>query len=368
VLVAGEDQLDQWLMANPDQVFTRPPEPAVINPANPYVLGDQIACAAYELPLTPADHRYWGGLVDEGVRLGVLDGNLRIRPRHRLHPDGPVAVWSGPGQPAPGVGLRSHGGPEVRIVTAAGDLVGTVDAGRATRQVHPGAVYLHQGEPWRVATLDLDHREAVVEPTGATEHTRPRTETDIAITDVDNHGHLGPAGLWLGRVSVRSRVVGYQRIETRSGRVLANEGLDLPAHELDTTAVWFTFPDTVWRAAGITPPQLPGALHALEHTTIGILPLFAICDRSDVGGVSTAMHAGTQMASVFIHDAHPGGAGLADLAFARASELIAAAADVIASCGCALACPSCVQSPKCGNGNEPLDKAGALALARALLA
>jgi DEAD/DEAH box helicase domain-containing protein len=370
MLVAGDDQLDQWLMAHPEQVFTRPPEPAVINPANPFVLTDQMACAAHELPLSADDHRWWPGLLDEAVRLLVLDDEVRIRPRHRSRPDGPVAVWAGRGLPAIRVGLRSGGGREVRITTLDGDLVGTVDASRAPRQVHPGAIYLHRGRPWRVLNLDLADGEAVVEPAPDGEHTRPRTLTDITILSVDREEPLGTADgphLAMGSVSVRSQVVAYQRIETRTGRLLATRELDLPEQHLDTRAFWFTVPPAVTDAAGIDASDLPGALHAAEHAAIGMLPLFAICDRSDVGGVSTALHADSGLPTVFIHDAHPGGAGLAELAHARAVELLGATAEVIGRCGCADGCPSCVQSPKCGNGNEPLHKAGALQLLGAVL-
>jgi len=368
MLVAGDDQLDQWFMHHPDQVFARPPEPAVINAANPYVLTDQLACAAYELPLAADDHRWWPDMLDEAVRLLVMDDAVRIRPRHRSRPAGPVAVWAGRGLPAIGVGLRSSGGREVRIITADGTLIGTVDASRAPRQVHPGAIYLHRGRPWRVTSLDLDDGEAVVEPATDGEHTRARTTTDISVQSVDRTTDLGAVELSVGAVSVRTQVVGYQRIETRTGRMIASELLEIPAQQLDTRAFWFTVPHQVCDAAGVDAMALPGSLHAAEHAAIGMLPLFAICDRSDVGGVSTALHADTGLPSVFIHDAHPGGAGLAELAYDRAVELLGATAEVISACDCTDGCPSCVQSPKCGNGNEPLDKAGALALLTAVLA
>lgn len=368
VLVAGDDQLDQWFMTHPDEVFTRPPEPAVINIANPFVLVDQLACAAYELPLATDDNAWWPGLLDEAVRLGVTEDRLHIRPRHRLRPQGPVAVWSGRGLPAPVVGLRSSTTGEVRITTEQGVLIGTIDPSRAPRQVHPGAIYLHGGRPWRVLSLDLDELVAVVEPTGGGEYTRARTATDITVLSTDESTLLGDCDLSLGEVEVRSQVVGYQRIEARSGRIMASVQLDLPAERLITQAFWFTVDAGVLAAAHIEPPALPGTLHAAEHAAIGMLPLFAICDRSDVGGVSTALHPDTGLPTVFIHDAHPGGAGMAELAFAEARSLLAATAEVIRSCPCSQGCPSCVQSPKCGNGNEPLDKAGALNLVSAVLA
>jgi DEAD/DEAH box helicase domain-containing protein len=368
ILVAGDDQLDQWFMAHPDQVFTRPAEPAVINPANPYVLTDQLACAAYELPLAADDHRWWPDLLDEAVRLLVLDDAVRIRPRHRLRLAGPVAVWAGSQRPAIGVGLRSAATGEVRIVTTDGTLIGTVDHGRAPRQVHPGAVYLHQGRPWRVQSLDLAGHEAVVVPAPDGEHTTARTTTDIEVLEIDETTTTGDVTLAVGAVSVRSQVTSYQRIETRTGQLLGSVELDLPAQLLDTRAFWFTVPPSVCTAAQVGTAELPGSLHAAEHAAIGMLPLFAICDRSDVGGVSTPLHLDTGLPTVFIHDAHPGGGGMADLAFGRATQLLTATTEVIAACGCADGCPSCVQSPKCGNGNEPLDKHGAHRLLSAVLA
>ena len=359
VLVAGDDQLDQWFMAHPDEVTTRPPEPAVVNPANPFVLTDHLACAAYELPLGKDDLVWWPDTLDEGVRQLVLEDRVTIRPAHRRRPGGPVAVWSGTGLPSVGVGLRQGAAHEVRISTVDGRLIGTVDGSRAPRAVHPGAIYLHRGRPWRVLALDLDAGEALVEAAGDGEHTRPRTVTDIAVVGADHVGSLGDVDLAAGDVTVTTRVVGFQRVETRTGRVLATEELDLPDLHLDTRAFWLTVPPDLVGRAAVGPAELPGTLHAIEHAAIGILPLFAICDRSDVGGVSTAMHGDTGLPTIFIHDAHPGGAGLAELAFARAEELLRATDDVVGSCPCTSGCPSCVQSPKCGNGNEPLDKAGA---------
>ena len=362
VLVAGDDQLDQWYMAHPLEVLGRPPEPGVVNPANPFVLTDQLACAAHELPLNADDHRWWPGLLDEGVRLLVHEGRARIRPRHRLRPGGPVAVWSGVGVPAPSVGLRTSTAGEFRITTADGHLIGTIDASRAARQTHPGAIYLHRGQPWRVTTLDLDDAEVVVEPATDGEYTRARTTTDISVEGVDRTGAIGTVALACGPVVVRTRVVGYQRIETRTGRTIATEELDLPDQVLETRAFWLTVPPDVLVDADIAPAALPGTLHAAEHAAIGMLPLFAICDRSDVGGVSTALHPDTAMPSIFIHDAHPGGAGLAELAFDAAARLLGATAELVGACSCSGGCPSCVQSPKCGNGNEPLDKQGAARL------
>ena len=364
-LVAGDDQLDQWFVHHPAELFTRPPEPAVINPANPHVLLPHLACAAYELPLTPADDHWWPGLLDDGVRDLVVDETLRLRPAHPRR--GPAAVWAQRGWPSRAVGLRNAGGDEFRIARTDGTLVGTVDGGRAARLVHPGAVYLHQGQSWRVNDLDLDDRVALVEPCDGSEYTQPRTTTEIAVLDCEQHRRLGAVDLAVGPVRVRSQVVGYRRIDTFTGEQLGVHDLDLPPGELITRAFWYALPDEVLAEAGLSTATVPGALHAAEHAAIGILPLFTICDRWDVGGVSTPMLSETGMATIVIYDGYPGGAGVAELGFAAGDRHLAATLEVIEQCDCHDGCPSCVQSPKCGNGNEPLHKEGAAALLRQVL-
>ncbi|MEZ5145057.1 MAG: DEAD/DEAH box helicase [Acidimicrobiales bacterium] len=371
VLVAGDDQLDHWLMRHPREVFERPPEPAVVNPSNPFVLLPHLACAAFELPLRRDDERWWPGLLDDAVRDLVLADRLVVRTLDRATPRAParqpVAVWSGRGWPAHAVGLRSSGGDELRIADAAGSLIGTVDHARAPRLVHPGAVYLHQGRPWRVTQLDLADRVALVEPCTGEEYTQPRTETDISILGEEAGREVGRTRLALGTVRVVSRVTGYRRIDVATGAVLGVEDLDLPPGTLTTRAVWYTIPPEVLLEAELTPDRWAGTLHAVEHAAIGLLPLFTICDRWDVGGVSSALLADTAAPTIVIYDGHPGGAGIAELGFDAAGRHLAATLELLAACACRDGCPSCVQSPKCGNGNEPLDKAGAVALLRAVL-
>lgn len=365
VLVAGDDQLDQWFMHHPEELFSRPPEPAVINPSNPYVLHPHLACAAYELPLTDADERWWPDVLDDAVRDLVLDDHLVIRPGSSSRER--AAVWSGRGRPANGIGLRSANTDEFRIAIADGTLVGTVDGARALRLVHPGSIYLHQGAAWRVAELDLEDRVAIVEPHDGGEYTQARTVTDISILAIDRERPIGAADLALGTVKVETQVIGYRRYDTFTREQLGTHDLDLPPSRLITRAFWYVIGDHVASAAGVGAAELPGALHAAEHAGIGILPLFAICDRWDVGGVSTSYLPETGAPTIVIHDAFPGGAGIAEMGFAAADRHLAATLQVIESCSCPDGCPSCVQSPKCGNGNEPLDKAAAVELLRAVL-
>ena len=370
VLVAGDDQLDQWIMAHPKELLTREPERAVINPTNPFIIGPHLACAAFEKPLAHDDDKYWGEALDDGVRDLVVDDRLVLKPSGT---GSPLAVYAGRGRPSRAIGLRSGSADEVQIVRKDGSIVGTVDAARACSVTHSGAIYLHQGKPYRVTDLDLDDRVATVEETDGSEYTQARTKVDISVVDVDDQGLVGqPTGndqveVFVGAVEVTSQVTGYQRREVRSRRILSNETLDLPPSTLRTRAFWYVVPTSIIEAARVDASAVPGALHAAEHAGIGMLPLFTICDRWDVGGVSTPWHSGAGGPTIFIYDAHPGGSGVAELGFKERDRHLVATLDSVASCGCADGCPSCVQSPKCGNGNDPLDKHAAIGLLKQIL-
>jgi len=233
--------------------------------------------------------------------------------------------------------------------------------------VHPGAVYLHQGQAWRVTDLDLDDRVAWVEASDGDELTQVRSETDIRVRSTDDVRAVGPVTVHLGGVQVSEHVVGYQRRDVRTHELLGTEELALPPSSLVTRAFWWTIDEAVLERAGVPAGEWPGTLHAAEHAMIGILPLFTICDRWDVGGVSTPHQPDTAAPTIFVYDGYPGGAGIAELGFGAGEELLRTTLEVVAACPCANGCPSCVQSPKCGNGNEPLAKAGALALLRVVL-
>ena len=359
VLVAGTDQLDQWLMAHPTEVLTRPPEPAVINLANPFIARPHLACAAYERPLAESDERWWGEPLHDAVRDLVLDDRLKLR-------DG-LAYWHGRGTPAPGIGLRSSTSAEFRIAERDGRVIGTVDASRAFETVHPGAIYMHLGAQFRVLTLDIDDRVALVEADDGDLFTSARHTMDLTVVSTEATKAVGRASLCLGAVEVTSQVTGYDVIDRTTRATVQRERLELPPSRVVTRAFWYTFDDDVLASARVVGDHLPGTLHAAEHAGIGILPLFTICDRSDVGGVSIAHHPDTNRPSIFIYDAYPGGAGVAELGYTAGRRHLEATLAVVERCRCLVGCPSCVQSPKCGNGNEPLDKAGAVALLRNVL-
>ncbi len=369
VLVAGTDQLDQYLMAHPDELIERGPEPVVVNPSNENILDPQIDCAAAEAPLTSADAEYWGADLDDAVRRGVVGDRLRIQQLGSGDDAmGPRAVFAGNGHPAARISLRSGSGRELRIVDPSGALIGTVDAARASSTLYPGASYLHRTEPFRVVALDFDAGEATVEPDDGTTTTRADSSTELELLGTDAERRFGRIGISLGPVAVRHQVTGYSRIDIATRQVVDRVPLTLPPDSLVTRAVRYVFGPEVVAAAALATEQIPGSLHALEHALIAMLPLFAICDRWDVGGISMPWHPDTQAATIAVYDGYPGGAGIAELGHAACEAHLATTLEMLEACPCHGGCPSCVQSPKCGNGNEPLDKVGSIALARAAIA
>jgi len=362
VFVARDDPLDTYLVHHDAALLGASVEATVLDPTNPYVLRPQLACAAAELPLTDACLDLLGGETARSV-VGelVAGGTLRRRPGGWF--------WSCPRQrPHPEVDIRGSGGGQVAVVEVdTGRLLGTVDAGSACTVVHPGAVYLHRGDSFVGDELDLESGLALVHPEEPAWHTSARSVTDIRVGSVLHHQRCGGVSVTLGEVEVTSQVVSYLR-RLPSGEVLDAVALDLPPSTLCTRAVWFAVSDAVLEDAGLAPAAWPGALHAAEHAAIGLLPLVATCDRWDIGGVSTARHPDTGEPTVFVHDGHPGGAGFADRAHAAVAPWLTATRDAIAACECPAGCPSCVQSPKCGNANDPLDKAGAITVLDVVLA
>jgi DEAD/DEAH box helicase domain-containing protein len=359
VLVARDDPLDTYLVHHPAALFGRPVEATVLDPANPYVLAPHLCCAAKELPLTPADLELFGGPVAVSTVDSLTEaGALRRRP----------SGWYWTAQERPDVDLRGTGRGPVAIVEATtGRLLGTVDASSAHVQVHSGAVHLHQGKAYVVDDLDLEDGVALVHAEEPDWSTHPRDVTNLSVVSVESYVDAGPVGVFLGTVDVTSQVVSYQRRRIATGEVIDTRPLDLPPRQLRTTAVWWTISPGALESAGVDWPVVPGALHAAEHASIGLLPLVATCDRWDIGGLSTAMHPDTDAPTVFVYDGHPGGAGFAERAYHAAREWLSATREAIASCPCESGCPSCVQSPKCGNGNDPLAKPEAVRVLDAIL-
>lgn len=360
VLVAREDPLDTFLVHHAEAIFDTPVEATVFDTTNPYVLAPHLCAAAAEQPLRSEELDLFGPRTAELLAELVERGTLRRRPSGWY--------WTHNEQASRLTDLRGSGGDPVRVVeSVTGRLLGTVDAASADSTVHDGAVYVHQGASFVVDELRLEDGVALVTRRDVDYGTWARWVTTTEIQSVDAEVPWGPITWGFGSVDVTTQVLGYQRKRIPDLQVLGTEELDLPARTLRTTAVWWTAPAEVLLAAGVTVEATPGALHAAEHASIGLLPLLATCDRWDLGGLSTALHVDTEQATVFVHDAYPGGAGFAERGFTLGATWLRATRDAIAACRCFAGCPACVQSPKCGNANNPLDKAAAIRLLTAVL-
>lgn len=363
VLVASGDPLDGYLVHHPEAIFGAPIEATAFDPQNPYVLGPHLCAAAAELPLRAGDLAAFGlgdeSLLEELARRGLL----------RRRADGWFWNYSRPEDPARLTDLRGGGeAPAVPIVErGTGRVLGTVDAARADATVHAGAVYVHQGRTFLVDEL-ADGVAVARDETPLGYRTRARSTSRVTILRTRQVRDWGDVRWGFGAVEMTSRVTAYNRLRLPTMEPVGTFPLDLPERRLRTTAVWYTLTPATLERAGIGAAELPGALHAAEHAAIGLLPLLATCDRWDIGGLSTALHEQTLLPTVFVHDGYPGGAGFAERGFAAAPAWLATTRDAIAACPCRDGCPGCVQSPKCGNGNSPLNKEAAVRLLSTILA
>jgi DEAD/DEAH box helicase domain-containing protein len=370
IYVAGDDALDQFFCRHPDEFLERPVEAAILDHENERIQTAHTLAAAYELPL--------GGTADDpgGGDDEVLGERWRDRAdvlvaggRLRRSPDGRY-LPRGPGYPAGEISLRSASPDSVAIVEAAsGEMLGNVEAERAFSTVHPGAVYLHLGRAYEVRELDVDNRRALVEPFEGDWYTQPKKETEVFIEAIETQRPLGDPAIDLnfGEVSVTEQVIAFQRKRLDDHSVIDLQALDLPESNFPTQALWYVLPPELAGADVLPPDVLLGALHASEHSQIAVLPLLAMCDRWDIGGLSTNVHFQTGRPTIFIYDGHPGGVGISRAGFDRFDRLVGDASRLVGECPCESGCPSCVQSPKCGNLNEPLHKAGSLELMESMI-
>jgi len=360
VLVASEDALDQFFMREPEALLGRRVEAAILDHANPRILDGHVLSAAFEAPLDDRDRDTLGDAALERAEALVAGGELRKTPAG--------IVWAGRDYPAGRVALRSASPESVAVIdVATGSVLGIVERERAYSTVHEGAVYLHLGESYRVLELDLVARAALVERFTGDYYTQVKKETTTAVEEAELSARRLGMDVFFGRVSVTEQVIAYQRKSIRDQATLELVALDLPVSTFETEAIWYIPSDE--QLDGLQPlPKLLGSLHAAEHAMIAILPLWAMCDRWDIGGLSTNLHFQTGRPTVFVYDGHPGGVGIARRGYDELEGWVGDAERLLAGCPCADGCPSCVQSPKCGNLNEFLDKAGALTLLRRMLA
>jgi DEAD/DEAH box helicase domain-containing protein len=356
VMVASEDALDQYFMREPETLLGRRVEAAILDHENPRVLDGHIAAAAFEAPLDDADAEILG---QEALRRAAEHPELEQTPAGY--------VWAGRDYPAARFGLRSTS-PDVFTVveTETGSVLGTIERERAYHTVHEGAIYLHLGESYRVIALDLAARSALVEPFSGDYYTQAKKETMTSIEETLRAERRLGLDLAFGRVSVTEQVVGFQRKSIRDQSTLELVALDLPETTFETEAIWY-LPEPDQLAGLLEMPKLLGTLHAAEHAMIAILPLWAMCDRWDIGGLSTNLHYQTGRPTIFVYDGHSGGVGITERGFDQFEGWVRDTAKMLDGCPCESGCPSCVQSPKCGNLNEPLDKGGALELLSRML-
>jgi DEAD/DEAH box helicase domain-containing protein len=356
VLVATEDALDQYFMREPEMLLNRRVEAAILDHENPRVLDGHVAAAAFEAPLDESDAEVLG---PEALR------------RAAQHPDLKKTdagyVWAGRDYPAGRFGLRSTSPDVFSVVEAAsGAVLGAVEREKAYSTVHEGAIYLHLGEQYRVVALDLASRSAIIEPFTGNYYTQAKKESTTAIEETLRAERRLGLDLAFGRVSVTEQVVGYQKKSIRDQSTIELMPLDLPETTFETEAVWYV-PEPEQLEDLERMPTLLGTLHAAEHAMIAILPLWAMCDRWDIGGLSTNIHFQTGRPTIFVYDGHAGGVGITERGFDAFEGWVEDTARMLEGCPCEAGCPSCVQSPKCGNLNEPLDKSGALTLLRRML-
>ena len=369
IYIAGEDALDQFFCRHPEEFLGRPVEAAILDHRNERIQAGHVMTAAYEIPLggTPpqpgaADDEILGEGWRERADELVAAGRLRRSRDGRYLP-------RGPGFPAGEVALRSASLDSIAVVDASsGEMLGLVEAERAFTTVHPGAVYLHLGRSYEVRELDLEARRAIVEPFDGDWYTQPKKETMVFIEAIGERTERLGCELNFGEVSVTEQVIAYQRKRLSDHEVIDLVGLELPEQNFPTQALWYVLPDELAGPAALPPEIQLGALHAAEHAQIAVLPLLAMCDRWDIGGLSTNVHFQTGRPTIFIYDGHPGGVGISRRGFERFDRLVGDAARLVGECPCERGCPSCVQSPKCGNLNEPLHKQGSLELMRGMLA
>lgn len=355
-LIGLDNPLDQFLMRNPSFLFEKNAEEAIIDAENEYILYSHLVTAAWEHPLTEYDSKFFGG--DFALKLEELERRGFIRKkglRWYLTPD--IT------DPSREINIRSASGQPYRLIDeATEEVIETVEEDTAFFMVHPGAVYLHQGETYLVTKLDIEAHVAYLSKEKLDYYTQVNDLTDIKVKKVLKHKKAGSVSIFLGEVDVTIYVPSYKKKSQTTESIISHEPLDLPPMSFHTIAVWFDAPPKALCELADKSLDVQGGLHALEHALIGILPVFASCDRNDIGGVSTTMHPDTGGAAVFIYDAHPGGVGIAKKGYEIIGKLWSATLDVIKACPCAEGCPSCIHSPKCGNNNEPLDKKAALVL------
>jgi len=360
-LIGLDNPLDQYFMHYPEFFFQKSVENALVNPDNQYILRAHLLCAAWEMPLAGNDEDYFGPHFAREI--AALEEQSLLRERRYKWYLSPTISY-----PAQAINIRSTSGENYSVIdTSTGSPIETVEASVAFFQIHPGAIYIHQGEPYVIEELDLAGHTAYATPSHASYYTQTKEIEDLRIIKLIQSRSCGPVKAYMGEVEVTNDVVGFKKKAQYTEEVIGEEPLDLPTIKFPTIAFWFDLPSETVDRLDKFQFDFAGGLHAVEHAAIAMLPLFTLCDRNDIGGVSTPLHPDTGKAQIFIYDAYPGGIGIAEKGFELVEQLWQTTLNAISECPCLEGCPSCIQSPKCGNNNRPLDKKAAILLLEGLV-
>jgi len=349
IMVALDDPLDQYFMNNPEDFFSRGFEPVIVDTNNSPILSNHLLCAAAENPLRGEDEKYYGDKMQP-----VL---LQLKSRNKVFQDIHRERWlSAFPHPQRFINIRSIGENYTIVDSVTGEIIGETDLPRVYRECHPGAIYLHKGKQHQVISLEWETRTVMVKEVTVNYYTEPRSWEQIEILNVNREKSYQDVWVRQGEVRVTEQVTGYVKRDIHSQILLSEHPVQIPPHIFETIAIWWEMPSEIGEKIKHQDLDFLGGLHATEHAAIAVFPLFAMCDRWDIGGLSTPFHPQTGNPTIFIYDGYPGGVGLAERAYEIISELWQATLKMVSTCECDSGCPSCIQSPKCGSGNRPLDK------------
>lgn len=360
VLISGKDALDQYFMKHPEELFERPFEVAILDPDNPHIVDAHLPCAAAELPITEKDLGYWGEGLKKALYRCEIKGELTKDLDHQLW-------FSRQRNPHIRINIRSTGEGFTIFDKNTGHAIGTIDAVRALKECHPGAIYLHKAVHYKIDKLDIERKDVIATETASRYFTRPVVEKETEILEIDDTKQIANFSVKIGSLRVTERVVGYEKRGITAQELLGVHPLELPPNIFETKGMWIEIREKIKKQIEAKKMHFMGGIHAIEHAMIGMLPLFALCDRNDVGGISYPYHPQAGRSAVFLYDAYPGGVGICKHAFHITELLLNKTLDLIGGCECETGCPSCIHSPKCGSGNKPLDKRASIEILNMLL-
>jgi DEAD/DEAH box helicase domain-containing protein len=360
VLIADQDALDQYFIKHPENLFDQPFEAAVTDPENVNILRDHLTCAACESPITLKDTVFWGN--DLRGHLEILEKAGKLS----RTADNEARWFSTKKRPQMEVNIRSLGETYTIFDKATGEAVGTIDGIRAFRECHTGAIYLHRAKIYRVDKLHIAKKDIIVTSTRLKYFTRIRSEKETEIVEITDSKPEGQFIVRLGKLKVTEKITGYEKRRASGQELIGVFPLELPPQIFETVGLWVEIEPVIMKMIEDKGLHFMGGIHAIEHSAISLFPLFAICDRNDIGGISYTFHPEVEKSAIFIYDGYPGGIGLARRGFEVIFQLLTSTLELIKACPCENGCPACIYSPKCGSGNKPLDKHAAILILEVL--